>query len=101
MKHLHRTVIATTAAVGLLCGGVALAQDMPTEPTELPYDTPEECEANGGTFALFMGCRDAEEYAAFAEGMAQQPAPESAPERPAPAPAQPEPATEAQPNYTG
>jgi hypothetical protein len=70
-------------------------------PASIPYDTPEECEANGGTFALFMGCRDAEEYAVFAEEMAQQPAAEPIPEGPAPAPAQPEPATQAQPNYTG
>ncbi len=60
MKHLIRTVITVAAAGGLLFGSVAVAQD--TEPTELPYDTPEECEANGGTFALFMGCHDAEEY---------------------------------------
>ncbi len=105
MKLLNRTVITAAAAVGLLSGGVALAQDMPTEPTELPFDTPEECEANGGTLALFMGCRDAEEYAAFEEWMARQPAPEPIPEGPAPAPtlapAQPEPATQAQAQYTG
>jgi hypothetical protein len=105
MRHLHRTVIATTAAVGLLFGGVARAQDVETEPTLLPYDTPEECEANGGTFALFMGCRDAEEYAAFAAEMGLQPAAEPTPEGPAPAPplapAQPEPATQAPPHYTG
>lgn len=69
MKHLVRTVITVAAAGGLRSGSVAVAQDM-TEPTELPYDTPEECEANGGTFALFMGCRDAEEYAAFLESLA-------------------------------
>jgi hypothetical protein len=100
MKHLHRVVITAALVGGLLSGGVAVAQDM-TEPTELPYDTPEECEANGGTFALFMGCRDAEEYAAFLESLAQQPGAEPAPEGPAPAPAQPEPATQAQPQYTG
>ena len=96
MRNLSRTLIAVVAALSLLFAGTAVAQDQPDMGALLPYNTQQECEANGGTWTSGWNfCVDPDKLAALNQGDEQAPVP------PAPAESPPAPATQSRPGYTG